>query len=145
MTETNARDRITAALARAARDNGGTLTVELAADVAVLDLTALAVDLEQLQDDHDELRQLHELLQRQYPEQVGDLRKKVDQWQGAHRSAQRALVRVETERDELRRAIATAAGLDPDLICTLDTDYVALVNTLTDRQTDGQTSSQTVR
>ncbi|WP_285647126.1 hypothetical protein [Lentzea sp. NBRC 102530] len=145
MTETSTRDRITAALARAARDNDGTLTVELAADVAVLDLTALAVDLEQLQDDHEQLRQLHELLQRQYPEQVGDLRKKVDQWQEAHRSAQRALVRVETERDELRRAIATAAGLDPDLINTLDTDYLGLLATLTDRQTDSQTSSQTAR
>ncbi|GLY54882.1 hypothetical protein Lesp01_85370 [Lentzea sp. NBRC 102530] len=54
-------------------------------------------------------------------------------------------MRVETERDELRRAIATAAGLDPDLINTLDTDYLGLLATLTDRQTDSQTSSQTAR
>jgi hypothetical protein len=132
-TETSARDRITAALTRAARGNGGTLTVELAADVAVLELTALAVDLEQLQHDHQRLLELHELLQHQYAEQVAELREKVARLELAHQSAQRAYVRVETQRDDLRRAIVAAAGLDPDLACELDTDYPGLLATLTDR------------
>lgn len=140
MIETStARDRITAALARAARGNDGTLTVELAADVAVLEATVLAVDLEQLQDNHAQLRELYDLLQRQYPEQVGELRKKVTELREAHRSTQQAYVRVETQRDELRRAIVAAAGLDPDLVCEADTDYLGLLNTLTDRQTESQT------
>lgn len=59
----------------------------------------------------------------------------VNQLKGALESTQRGLVRMETQRDDLRTAIAMAAGVDPDQISEIDTDYEDLLKeTLAQRE-----------
>lgn len=49
---------------------------------------------------------------------------------GALRLVQRDYIRIETQRDELRRAICRAAGLDPDKVSEVDTDYLTIAQEL---------------
>lgn len=51
----------------------------------------------------------------------------VNQLKSALESTQRGLVRMKTQRDDLRTAIAMAAGVDPDQISEIDTDYEDLL------------------
>lgn len=76
------------------------------------------------------LEQTYELAERQYAEQTAELVADRDRYKAAHESTQRALIRMEAQRDELRHAIARAAGMDPDLSSDVDTDYVGLVSRL---------------
>lgn len=58
---------------------------------------------------------------------VDRLVREVERLEGALESTQRGLVRMETQRDDLRTAIAMAAGVDPDQISEIDTDYEDLL------------------
>lgn len=59
----------------------------------------------------------------------GDDRKELERLRAAHESAQRGLIRMEKQRDELREGVLRAAGVDPDT-ANEDTDYLALLATL---------------
>lgn len=76
------------------------------------------------------LEQTYELAERQYAEQTAELKADRDRYKAALESTQRALIRMETQRDELRHAIVRAAGGDPDLSSDVDTDHLGLVSRL---------------
>lgn len=77
---------------------------------------------------------IYRLAEEQYAEQVQELRADRDRYKAAHESTQRALIRMEQQRDELRTAIAQAAGVDPEMI-GIDTDFDALLAALSSRYT----------
>lgn len=103
------------------------LIVRQQRDKALAEISRLTGELEQLQATLD-------LAERQYAEQTTELRGDRDRYKAAHESAQRALVRVETQRDDLRAAVLVAAVVDPDE-AGVDTDYAALLSAMSSRCT----------